>query len=90
MIIRYDPLLLAKLKKVNARVRKSFKQKLEVFLKEPQNPELNNHSLKRDCLGYRSIDITSDWRAIFAEKTEDNETIMYFVDIDTHEKLYKK
>lgn len=88
MIVRYDPLLLAKLKRVNVRIRKSFKEKLEIFISDPQNPQLNNHPLKRNYLGYRSFDITNDWRAIFTEKIENKETVIYFVDIGPHAKLY--
>jgi len=89
MIIKYDPDFLTKLKKLDVRIRKSFKERLEIFIGDPHNPQLNNHPLKRNYLGYRSIDITSNWRAIYAEKTEDNEVIAYFVDIGTHKQLYK-
>lgn len=89
MIIRYDPIFLAKLKKIDVRIQKSFKEKLEIFINDPQNTELNNHPLKRNYLGYNSIDITNDWRAIYAEKVENGEAVAYFIDIGTHKELYK-
>ncbi|MBI4100106.1 type II toxin-antitoxin system mRNA interferase toxin, RelE/StbE family, partial [Candidatus Microgenomates bacterium] len=89
MTVRFDPGFLNKLKKSDVRIRKSFKQKLAVFIKDPQNPQLNNHPLKRNYLGYRSIDITSNWRAIFSEKKENGSIVAFFVGIGTHEELYK-
>ena len=88
MIIKYDPDFLAKLKKLDVRIRKSFKKRLTIFIKDPHNPQLNNHALKRNYFGYRSVDITSDWGAVYAEKTEEMEAVAYFVDIGTHRELY--
>lgn len=90
MTIRYDPNFLAKLKKINVRIRNSFKKRLEIFIKDPLNPQLNNHPLKRNYLGYRSIDITSDWRAVYSEKSENQEIVAFFVDIGTHKELYTR
>lgn len=90
MIVKYDPDFLAKLKKLDVRIRKSFKERLEIFIENPYDPQLNNHLLKRNYFGYRSIDITNDWRAIYSEKIESKEVIAYFVDIGTHKQLYGK
>lgn len=88
MIIRYDPNFLVKLKKINVRIRNSFKKRLQDFIKDPLNPQLNNHPLSRNYLGYRSIDITSDWRAVYSEKSENQENVAFFVEIGTHKELY--
>lgn len=90
MIIRFDPNFLDKLKKINVRISNSFKKRLEIFIKDPYYPQLNNHPLKKNYLGYRSIDITSDWRAIYSEKSEDQETVAFFVDIGTHKELFTR
>lgn len=90
MIVRYDPNFLTRLKKSDVRIRKSFKKRLEIFIKDPYNPQLNNHPLKRNYLGYRSIDITNNWRAVYSEKSENQETVAFFVDIGTHRQLYGK
>lgn len=87
MIIKYDPAFLQKLKKVDVRIRKQFKKQIAVFTKEPLNPQLNNHPLEREYMGYRSIDITNDWRAIYTEKVEGE---AYFESIGTHDKLFRK
>lgn len=55
---------------------------------DPQNPQLNNHFLAREHSGFRSIDITNDYRALYTEKSEGGETVAYFEEIGTHEELY--
>lgn len=89
MIIRYDADFIKELKKVNVRVRKSLKEAILIFSKDPYAPKLNNHPLKRDWKSYRSINITADYRAIYREIEEDDEITVYFVAIGTHEELYK-
>ena len=89
MIIRYDPDFIEKLKKVNVRIRKNFKEQIKIFGQDPNNPQLNNHPLREDWEGYRSIDINSKWRAIYTEKSERNDIIAYFVALGTHKELYK-
>ncbi len=61
-----------------------FKERRDLFLKDQFNPILNNHALKGGYLGYRSINITGDLRAIFKILGED----VTFVAIDSHSNLY--
>lgn len=89
MKIQYDPDFIKSLKKANVRVRKSFKEKIIIFSKNPDNPYLDNHQLHGKYQGYRSIDITADWRAVYEEINEEDEVIAYFIAIGTHEQLYK-
>ena len=90
MTIRYSPALLKKLRKVNVRVRKSFKNRLLIFSKDPNYPLLNNHPLEREYQGFRSIDITANWRALYTEKEEGQEPVAYFELLGTHKELYVK
>ena len=90
MIIIYDPAFLKVLKKANVRVRKSVKERMLLFSKEPENPQLNNHFLRDEYVGYRSIDITADWRAIYEEIYRDEDIIAYFIILGTHKDLYGK
>jgi len=83
------PELIDKLKKKDVRTRKSFKKALEIFFKDPYNLELDSHELKREWEGFRSIDVTTDLRAIYQEDKEGNEPVAYFVALDTHKVLYK-
>lgn len=85
---RYDPVFIKALKRVDVRIRKSFKQKIAIFAKDSFNPQLNNHPLKREYQGYRSIDISADYRALYQEKQEGELTIAYFTLLGTHDQLY--
>ncbi len=87
---RYRPGFIKALKKADVRIRKSFKQKIVIFNQNPHSPELNNHPLKREYLGYRSIDITANWRAVYKETQEGKEVIAYFALLGTHDQLYRK
>ena len=89
MNFQYAPDFIKKLRKLDVRVRKSFKQAITIFLKNPYEAKLNNHELERDWSGYRSIDINADYRAIYEEVEENEEIIAYFVAIGTHKELYK-
>ena len=90
MTVRYDPQFLKKLKKLNVRIRKSFKERIILFVHDPNNLELNNHPLTREYTNFRSIDITNDHRALYAEKDEGDETVAYFEEIGIHDELYGK
>ncbi|QQG40716.1 MAG: type II toxin-antitoxin system mRNA interferase toxin, RelE/StbE family [Candidatus Levyibacteriota bacterium] len=90
MKIQYHPAFLKNLKKLDVKIRKSFRKRITVFLKNPYDSELNNHELKDEYQGYRSIDITADYRAIYEEINEDGKFITYFFLIGTHEQLYDK
>lgn len=89
MTVRYDPNLLARLKNLDVRIRNRFTERIEIFIKDPNNLQLHNHALRDEWEGYRSIDLTNDWRAIYTEKLEGEKTVAYFVAIGTHKDLYK-
>jgi mRNA-degrading endonuclease YafQ of YafQ-DinJ toxin-antitoxin module len=44
--------------------------------------------LAREYEGYKSINITSYWRALYKEIEEGEETVAYFVTLGTHAQLY--
>jgi len=90
MKVQLAPKLIAKVKKQDAIIRKSFRIAIGLFSKDPDYLELNNHSLKRAWEGFRSIDVTSDLRAIYQQIDETDETFAYFVDLGTHDQLYGK
>lgn len=73
-------------KKLNSSLQKNVDKRLILFRKEPLHTLLNNHSLRGKYLGYRSINVTGDYRAIYSLKTDD---IAFFVAIDNHSNLYK-
>jgi addiction module RelE/StbE family toxin len=88
MKTQVSPQLLEKLKKLDVRIRNSFFEKIKTFEKNPQEQVLNNHALKQEYEGYRSIDITNDYRALYEEVPSGNETIAYFSLLGTHDELY--
>lgn len=86
--IVYDPGFLEKLKKVNVRIRKKVKDQTLLFSEDPNNLQLNNHPLKKEFQGYRSINVTSDWRVIYKETKISGEIVAYFIILGTHRELY--
>ena len=86
----FDPAFYRMLKKVGVRIQKKVKERMLLFSKNSNDPQLNNHALQRRWKGYRSIDITADWRAIYKERELDEEMIAYFVAIGTHKQLYRQ
>ena len=71
--------------KLNLKVKTSFKRRLELFKANPFDVSLRNHALKGKYLGYRSIDVKGDVRAIYTTK---GNTIIIFGFIGTHSQLY--
>jgi addiction module RelE/StbE family toxin len=71
--------------KLAAKVQQRFKNRMEVFVVDPFNPTLRNHPLKGKHLGYRSIDITGDVRALYTVK---GDMVIIFGFVGTHSQLY--
>ena len=88
MILKYTNNFLKQLKKSDVRIRKAFKERILLFEKNPNDLELNNHSLREPYQGYRSIDITADYRAIHKEVIQEDDTYIYFTSFGTHTQLY--
>lgn len=65
-------------------IRTHCDERIRLFAQEPFYPLLENHALHGKWLGYRSINISGDFRAIFKQEGE----VVTFVDIDTHHNLY--
>lgn len=73
------------LKKLSKRNQDKIKQRIKLFMQDPFDEALRNHSLKGKYTDYRSIDITGDLRAIF-KLINSHQCI--FVSINTHSNLY--
>ncbi len=71
-------------KKLPSKVKAKLEERLRIFKDEEFDPVLNNHALKGKWLGYRSINVSGDIRAIFKREAES----ALFVAIDTHSNLY--
>ena len=71
--------------KLDLRVKQQFKQRVELFRASPFDETLRNHALKGKYLGYRSIDVNGDVRALYTVK---GDTIIIFGFIGSHSQLY--
>ena len=89
MKITYHPSFIKKLKELDVRIKNNFREKIAVFQNNPSDPTLDNHALQRELAGYRSIDITNDYRAIFEEFKVGKGTIYFFFLIGTHKELFQ-
>ena len=62
------------------------RERIKLFASEPFHQILNNHALKGQYTGYRSINITGDIRAVYRLISEDT---VLFLDIESHSNLYR-
>lgn len=86
MKIEYSKKFIKDFKNCPENIKNKFKSRLELFIQNQNNVTLNNHALLGELKGYRSINITGDWRSIFEDVN--NGEIAYFVAIGTHSQLY--
>lgn len=89
MRIYYSNKFLKQLTKAPIEVRSAFRSRLEIFLSNSKHPLLRNHELIGQYVGYRSINVTGDWRAIFQELNEISFDGIYFFRLGTHSQLYR-
>ena len=75
---------LKQLKKMPHPIRNKFVERKNLFIENPTNPLLNNHSVDPVFPSCRSINITGDYRAIFKEQAGG----VIFLKIGTHAELY--
>lgn len=85
MEIKYNPRFRKQYAKSNKKIKTAFNSRLELFLQNSHHPLLKNHALGGEYKGFRSINITGDWRAIFSE----DRGIITFIALGTHSQLYK-
>ena len=86
MRIEYSKNFIKDFKRCPEYIKSKFKSRLDIFIQDQNIVILNNHSLIGELKGYRSINITGDWRAIFEDIN--NGEVAYFVAIGTHSQLY--
>ncbi len=74
-----------KFRKLPPKIQQRFFERVELFLNDKFHPVLNNHSVAAAYPGWRSINITGDYRALYEEKDDD---VVVFTKIGTHSELY--
>jgi len=86
MKVVFSRTFVKQLKKAPPKIRTAFRRRLEIFLDDPFHPVLHNHALTGRLKGYRSINVTGDWRAIFRVLDDGS---VYFDTLGTHSQLYR-
>ncbi len=71
--------------KLPKKLQVRFKVRRNIFLINPFDPILDNHSLHHPYAGCRSINVTGDYRAIFYHEKAD---AVRFIAIGTHHELF--
>lgn len=88
--INYSRHFQKQLEKYPLKIKVAFRARREIFEEDPFPPLLNNHLLTGRFVGYRSININGDWRAIYLEhRNEKGEKVLIFEGIGTHSQLYR-
>lgn len=72
-------------KKLSPKLKERVNEKILLFLEDPFNQILNNHALGGKYSGYRSINITGDFRVVYKPL---DENLVLFADLGTHSHLY--
>ncbi len=88
LLIEYSELFKIQLNKVPLEIKNAFKEVRDLFYDYPDHPSLRNHSLIGKYTGFRSIDVTGDWRAVFKIRKTKLKTIITFYLLGTHDQLY--
>lgn len=86
--IKYTTLFNRQRKGAPVEIKIAFREARELFLETPDHPHLRNHALREKFAGYRSIDVTGDWRALFKVEESKTQTIITFHILGTHSLLY--
>lgn len=85
MTIRYKTGFEKKTRRLSPKIAAALAERIRLFMSSPHDPLLHNHALKGRLRGYRSINVTGDWRLIYEPL---GETGALLVDVDTHHNLY--
>ena len=86
MLVRYHRNFKKQFQKLTAKQQSQFAERLSTFINDPFDPQLNNHALRGEYQGCRSINISGDFRAIYVAN---DQGVALFVVIGTHSQLYE-
>jgi addiction module RelE/StbE family toxin len=82
--IEFSPIFDRQIASAPAEIIRAFREAYELFSETPHHPALRNHILSGKYAGWRSIDVTDDWRALYREESER----ILFMELGTHPQLY--
>lgn len=86
MNIRFHKRFQKTLTKLPVKIQERFSDRLRLFSQDPFHPLLNNHAVDAAYPGWRSINITGDYRALYDSQ---DDAVAMFMKIGTHAELYK-
>ncbi|NDK08640.1 type II toxin-antitoxin system mRNA interferase toxin, RelE/StbE family [Candidatus Gracilibacteria bacterium] len=89
MDVKYTKSYKKSFSKLDSKIKTKTIERIAIFSVNPFEKILNNHKLLGEYDGYRSINITGDYRAIFREYPDGTYEFVEFIDIGTHSKLYQ-
>lgn len=75
-------------KKLPHSLQRKVDERLILFSKNPFNAILRNHWLRWPREGYRSVNISWDYRLIFQELSDGTYELIELVDVWSHSQLY--
>jgi len=73
--------------KLPAKIVEAYKERFMIFMINPHDPILNDHKLGGQLRGYKSINITGDYRLIYEVFDENS---VRLIDIGRHREIYGK
>jgi len=90
MKIKFGRRFVKQYEKTDYRIKEAVKKRIDIFRTTPFHPLLKDHQLTGNYSGYRSINVTGDWRALYTKFVdEEDETVVIFEILGTHSQLYK-
>ena len=75
-----------RLGKLPVRLQVKFRQRMLLFVQDPQNPLLKVHALRGGLLGYSAFSVTGDYRVVYRVIAVDR---IELTNIGTHSQIYK-
>lgn len=85
MEIIFTERLKKRFNKLPAKIQRQFENRLEIFIKNPQNPLLKIHPLKGNLIGFRAFSVTGDYRVVYRILSEHS---IKLTNIGTHNQVY--
>ena len=78
---------LVAVKKKDIKLSKKIRKQLSLFEENPKHPSLRTHKLTGNLKNHWSISITKSVRMVYILEKKD---LAFFIDMGTHEEVYKK
>ncbi len=89
MLVRFSKKFAKQRDKAPKKIQVALNERLGIFYEDRFYSKLNNHALVGSYKGYRSINVSGDWRALYREIEDERDVIIFFDFLRTHSQLYK-